>query len=252
MTVTINSLTIGNLQALPVAYDEVNVRQGIAVRAWDFDGILKSADAAAVSNAFETWQSVRNSEPDSLGSNSVGTTVAFTGYDGTRTWSAVACWFDSAPKIQRLGFRWRISFRLIDAAASLAASLAQKRISRQQDEGWSPDFGTLALGGVLLYLQSEKESRGQGPTVSTAATGTDLIEGPLRPVRIRDIKGFGSNSGRTDFDSLLSWYDSIVATRPAAGTWFPVSPPTAEPSVIVDGTGKAVRYMISMQLRYIE
>jgi hypothetical protein len=252
MTVTLDSLTIAGLQAKPVVYDDVNVRQGLAVRGWDFEGILKSSDAAAVSNAFETWLTTRTTETDSLLANAVGTTVAFTGYDGTRTWSAVACWWDGVPKIERTGGKWRVSFRLIDAAGSLAATLAGNRLSRERDEALSPTFSSITVGGVALTIVEEPEGRGEGPTVSTAATGTDLIEGPLRRVRIRNIKGYGPNSGRTDYDTLLAWYDSTVGTRPTSGTWYPISPPSAEPQVIVTGSGKTTRYLISMQLRYIE
>lgn len=251
MNVTIGALTIAGLQALPVAYDEVNIQQGLAVRGWDVTGILKSSDAAAISNAFETWLTTRKAETDSVLANAVGTTVAFTGYDGTRSWSAVACWWDGAPKIERLGGKWRVSFRLIEAAAALATQLLSEERNRQRGEAFSPTFSSITVGGVALTIISEPEGRGDGPSVTTAATGTDLIEGPLRPVWIRNIKGYGPNAGRADFDTLLAWYDTIIATRPASGTWFPISVPTAEPEGLVIGGAKTTRWVISLQLRYI-
>ncbi len=252
MTVTIDALTIGKLQARPVSYEEVNTRQGVAVRAWDIEGILSSADAAAVSNAFETWLAARITESDSLLTGTTGTTVAFTGNDGTRSWSNVATWWDAAPSIQRTGIRWRVTFRLVHAADALAALLRDQELSRERDDALAPTFSSITIGGVALTIVQEPEGRDEGPTVATAATGTDLIEGPLRRVRIRNIVGYGPNAGRTDFDTLLDWYDAAVASRPASGAWFPISPPTAELQVIVNGGVKTTRYLIKLQVRWFE
>jgi hypothetical protein len=251
MAVTIGSLTIDKLQALPVAYDELDIRQGIAVRAWNIDGLLNSADAAAVSNAFETWIATRAAETDSLLANATGTTVAFTGTDGARTWTNVATWWDAAPSIERRGIRWRVTFRLIDATASLAALRRSEERSRERGNALAPTFSSITVGTVVLTIISEAEGRADGPSVTTAATGTDLIEGPLRPVRVRNITGYGPNAGRADFDTLLTWYDTIIATRPAAGTWYPISPPTAEPEGLVVGGAKTTRWVINLQLRLI-
>lgn len=251
MAVTIGALTIDKLQARSVSYDEIDTRQGLAVRGWDIEGLLGPADAAAVSNAFEAWTATRDGEPDSLLAGSVGTTVAFTGTDGVRTWTAVACWWDAAPSIERRGTRLRVSFRLVDAAASLAALLLSEERSRERGDAFAPTFSSITVGGVALTIISEPEGRGEGPSVTTAATGTDLIEGPLRPVRIRNIVGYGPNAGRADFDTLLAWYDSIVTTRPTSGTWWPTSPPTAEPEGLVIAGAKTIRWVISLQLRLI-
>ena len=251
MAVTLGTLTLDRLQALPVAYDEIDTRQGLAVRAWDIDGLLSSADAAAVSNAFEAWAAIRDGEPDSLRSGSVGTTVAFSATDGARTWTNIPCWWDSAPAIERRGIRWRVTFRVIDAAASLAALLLSEERSRERGDAFAPTFSSITIGTVALTIISEAEGRGDGPSVSTAATGTDLIEGPLRPVRIRNITGYGPNAGRADFDTILAWYDNIIATRPAAGTWYPISAPTAEPEGLVVNGAKTTRWVISLQLRLI-
>ncbi len=118
-------------------------------------------------------------------------------------------------------------------------------------DAFAPTFSSITVGGVALTIISEPEGRGEGPSVTTAATGTDLIEGPLRPVRIRNIVGYGPNAGRADFDTLLAWYDSIVTTRPTSGTWWPTSPPTAEPEGLAVGGAKSSRWVISLQLRLI-
>ncbi len=252
MTVTIGALTIQKLAVVAAPYDEVDTRQGVAVRAWDIEGILDAPDAAAVSNSFETWLATRVTENDSLLAGTTGTTVAFTGAFGGRSWSNVATWWDAAPSVVPAGIKFRVSFRLVHAADALAALLRGEELSRERDDALAPTFSSITVGGVALTIVQEPEGRDEGPTVTTAATGTDLIEGPLRRVRIRNISGYGTNAGRTDFDTLLTWYDTTVATRPAAGTWFPISPPTAEPQVIVSGGVKSTRYLISLQLRYIE
>jgi hypothetical protein len=251
MAVTIGTLTIDKLQARSVAYDELDTRQGLAVRAWDIEGLLGPVDAAAISNAFEDWTATRDGEPDSLLAGSVGTTVLFTGSDGVRTWTDVPCWWDTAPAIERRGTRLRVSFRLIDAAASLAALLLSEERNRERGDALAPTFSSITVGGVALTIISEPEGRADGPSVTTAATGTDLIEGPLRAVRIRNIVGYGPNPGRTDFDTLLDWYDDIVTTRPTAGSWYPTSQPTAEPQGLVIAGAKTTRWVISLQLRLI-
>ena len=252
MSVTLNSSVFANLKALPVSYEAENIQQGIAVRAWEITGLVKASDAAAVSNLFEAWTATRKTEPDSLLSGTTGTTVAFSGAAGGRTWSSVACWFSGAPAIDPVGNVWRVSLTVIHAAEALEALLRSETLRRERENALLPAFGTITVGTVTLTLTQEPEGRGQGPTVTTAATGTDLLEGPLRPVRIRNITGYGPNPGRTDFDTLLAWYDAIVTTTPASGTWFPITPPTATAEVIVMAGAKVSRWVISLQLRLIE
>lgn len=252
MTVTVGALTVQKLAVVGGPYEEANTRQGVAAGAWDIEGILSSVDAAAVSNAFETWLATRVTENDSLLTGTTGTTVAFTGSFGGRSFSNVATWWDAAPSVVPVGNKFRVSFRLVHAAETLAALLRGEELSRERDDALAPTFSSITVGTVALTIVREPEGRDEGPTISTAATGTDLIEGPLRRVRVRNIVGYGPNAGRTDFDTLLAWYDTIIATRPAAGTWFPISPPTAEPQVIVNAGAKSTRYLISLQLRYIE
>jgi len=252
MSVTLNTSTFASLKALPISYEAENIQQGIVVRAWEITGLVKATDAASISNLFEGWVATRKTETDSLLSGSVGTTVAFSGSAGGRTWSTIACWFGGAPVIEPVGNIWRVSLTVIHAAEALDALLRSQTLTRERENAFAPTFTSITVGTVALTIIQEPEGRGTGPSVVTAATGTDLIEGPLRPVRIRNIVGYGPNTGRTDFDTLLAWYDTIVTTRPATGTWFPISPPTAEPQIIVVAGAKVGRWVISLQLRYIE
>jgi hypothetical protein len=252
MSVTLNASTYASLKALPISYQAENIEQGIVVRAWEITGLVKAVDAASISNLFEAWTATRKTEPDSLLSGTTGTTVAFTGAAGGRTWSTIACWFSGAPSIEPVGNVWRVSLTVVHAAEALEALLRSETLRRERENAFAPTFASITIGTVALTIIEEPEGRGTGPFVTTAATGTDLIEGPLRPVRIRNIVGYGPNAGRTDFDTLLSWYDTIVTTRPASGTWFPLSPPTAEPQVVVIAGAKVSRWVISLQLRYIE
>ena len=252
MSVTLNASTYASLKALPISYEAENIEQGIIVRAWEITGLVKATDAASISNLFEGWAATRKTETDSLLSGSTGTTVAFSGAAGGRTWSTIGCWFSGAPAIEPVGNVWRVSLTVIHAAEALEALLRSETLSRERQSAFEPTFGSITIGTVALTIIQEPEGRGPGPSVTTAATGTDLIEGPLRPVRIRNIVGYGPNAGRTDFDTLLAWYDTIVTTRPTPGTWFPLSPPTAEPQVIIVAGAKAGRWVISLQLRYIE
>ena len=46
--------------------------------------------------------------------------------------------------------------------------------------------------------------------------------------------------------ALQTWYEAIVQTTPAAGTYWPISPPEATGEVIIDGGAKATRYTVTM------
>lgn len=252
MTVTIGALTINALQSLPIGYEDVNVRQGIVVRAWDIDGIVEQEEAAAISNLYEAWYATRKTEPDTMETGTIGTTVAFTGDAGGRNWTAVACWFDKSPEFTRTGYRWRVSLRLVNAAEALAAHVADKKLTTDAEEATTLTFGTLTVGGVVLTLLEDPDARGDGPSVEIAATGTDIISGPVRSIRLRNIKGYGPNPGNTDYQTLLTWYDTQVANLPSYASWWPISPPTPSPEVITTSSGKVTRYIISFTLRYIE
>lgn len=251
MPVTLNNTAFAGLQALPISYQAESVTQGVAARAWEVQGLLNNVDAAALSNLFETWLATRKAENDSLLTGTAGTTVAFTGAAGGRSWSSIACWFDAPPAMDRAGMWWRVSFTVVHAAEAIEALLRGEELTRERADAFAPTFSSITVGTVALTILQEAEGRADGPSVTTAATGADLVEGPLRAARVRNIVGYGSGVGRADFDTLLTWFDTIVATRPAAGTWFPISPPTAAPSVIVDNGVKVSRWLISLQLRLI-
>lgn len=252
MAVTLDASTYNSLKSRAISYEAENIQQGIAVRAWEVTGFVEASDAASISNLFEAWIATRKTEPDSLLSGNVGTTVDFTGSAGGRSWTNVPCWFSGAPVLDPVGNVWQVSLTVIDAAQKLEADLRSQTLTRERENAFAPTFSSITIGTVPLTIIQEPEGRGQGPSVTTAATGTDLIKGPLRRVRIRNIVGYGPNAGRTDFDTLLDWYDTIVTTRPASGTWFPISPPTAEPQIVVIDGVKVGRWVISLQLRYIE
>ena len=111
-----------------------------------------------------------------------------------------------------------------------------------------PDLGTVTLGGTTIALAQPMETRSDGPQVALTAAGSSYITGPLAAHKTRQITGYISAGSYPD---VLSWYDSIISTRPSAGTWFPVSSPvaTAEPFLIAGV--KSTRYSVSLQLKRI-
>lgn len=246
------SVAIRRILKPPFNYLETNVEQGVVARAADVEALFLPDEWATLIGIYETWNTARLGESDAFLSGSVGTTVPFTATANGITWSNVACWFASAPQMSgQAGKYVRGSFTLVNAAQALAALLRGEELRRERDDGLTPTFGTLAVGGVTLTLLQEPEGRIEGPTITTAATGTDVPEGPLRPVRVRRIRGYSANPGRADYDTILAWYDATVAVRPAPGDWFPISISEPEVQLIVEGGAKFLRYIVSLELRLI-
>jgi hypothetical protein len=242
MAVTIGALTLDRLVVLPVAWDEVDVRNGVVAREWEFDGILKPADCAAVQSLFTAWVAARRTEAGPATGN-VGTTVAFTGAAAGQSWTAVPCWFSAAPVTPRIGAKFRCSFRLIDAAQAVAAELA----SQERERDGEQTYGTFTLSGVVLTLLEQPEGFADVPSVERTAAGTDMIKGPLGARDTMAIRGATTDAGA--WAAIKSWYRARVAGTGTPGTWYPVSAPQMkEERISVNGV-LTTRYLIDLDLR---
>lgn len=242
MAVTLDGLTIDRLVVLPPTWDEVDVRNGIVASEWEIDGLLQPADCAAVQALFAGWAAARAAERGPA-TGTIGTTVAFTGAAAGQSWTAVPCWFSAAPVTPRIGARHRCSFRLVDAAAAVAAELRARERERDSEQ----TFGTFTLAGVELTLLEQPEGFTPPPSVEPSAGGVDVIKGPLEARDLLAIRGFSTDAGA--WPAIQAWYRSRVAGTAAAGTWWPTSAPTMrEEEVPVDGA-LVTRYLIDVDLR---
>lgn len=245
MGVTIDELELSRLVVLPLAWDEVNVRNGIVAREWEFDGLLSAADAAAVQDLFANWAATRAGEAGPS-TGEIGTTVAFSGAAAGITWEEVPCWFSAAPTTPRIGGKYRCNFRLVDAEQAVAAEMAQ--LERAADE--ELDYGTFTIAGVELTLLEQPEGFSNGPSVDLSAAGTDVITGPLAVRDLLQIRGYTTDA--TAWTTIKTWYRSRVSTRlMAPGTWYPVSPPAMQMERRAEGGEPTVRYLIDVDLRRI-
>lgn len=108
-----------------------------------------------------------------------------------------------------------------------------------------PNFGSESLGSIALTLLKPAESRNSGPSVSLTATGNTFITGALGSLNAKDIEGYTTDLTAS---SLMSWYDSVVSTSPAPGTWFPATAPTIRAEkVLVEGL-VGTRYIVNVTL----
>jgi hypothetical protein len=108
-----------------------------------------------------------------------------------------------------------------------------------------PNFGTESVGPVELTLLKPSESRSAGPTVSLTTTGNTYITGALATLIAKDVEGYTTSLSAS---SLMSWYDSVVSTSPAPGTWFPSAAPTIRAEkVLVEGL-VGTRYIVNVTL----
>lgn len=239
-TVTIGSFTTSRLTAQPFGY-EGTARDGLTARTFRIAGLLTAAEWASLVGVYDTWRATRITDPDTLQSATVGTTVSLTlGSINGLSISALACWFADPPSGEQVGAYVQASVTLVDAAQALAVVLRQKEKAKDADK---PSLGTVTLGSAVVTLTRPMETRRDGPSVALTAAGTSYITGPLAAHKVRQIEGYISSGTYAD---LLSWWDGAIAAVPAAGSWFPVSEPSATVEIDVSGGVKTTRTNVSL------
>jgi hypothetical protein len=126
--------------------------------------------------------------------------------------------------------------------------LREQEIGTQVSDNDST-YGTLLVGGLTLNLTAEAPGFDGGPTMELGATGTHVIRGPLLATKVRRVQGWTHVSGADD--TIRSWYEGTIATTPAVGDWFPVTPPAVEQLPVIVAGGRVTRYLISLELRQV-
>ena len=244
MTVTIGAFTTNALLAQPYGYDGT-AKDGLTARKWSINGLLTATQWQNLLSVYNTWRDTRITDADTFSSASVGTTVALTANANGITASSLACWFNAAPTGEQVGQYIDAKIELIDANQSLAVLLRGKEKQRQATEAERPSFGTYTLGSATLTLTKAPDTYRDGPQLALTAAGTHHITGPFSATRVKDLEGTTDATGWTN---VRSWYETIIATAPAASTWYPVSEPTATGERIISSGAVTTRYTVSVTL----
>lgn len=241
MAITLGGLTFPSLMGQPVGYAAADVQRGFTARQYELSGLLRPADWVSLLTIFDSWQSSKAAEEPPERSQVVGATVAAAGTANGVAWNA-ACWFASAPSGEQRGAFVLASVTLVDAAQQLAVIL------RQQEDGqadWLPSYGTWTLGTVTLTLTRQPVAFDDGPTLKLSAAGAHYLEGPPGVTEVREIEGRTTAAG---WASIQTWYQSAVASTPAANAWFPVAPPTATAELRIVAGAEVAVYTVSARV----
>lgn len=244
MAITIGSTSFPTLTAQPFGYEETNTRAGQTARKWLIAGLLKPSEWLDLLDEYDAWRDIRIDDEPTEASNVIGTTVAFSGAGpGDQSWTNIDCWFITAPQAEQSGAYLSASVELIDATQALAVLL-----KTEEDEAASedlPDLGTITVGSTVLTLLKPVDAYATSPTMELTATGTHYIQGAPVPYSIKDIEGTTNVAG---WDAIRSWYEGQISATPGAGSYFPITSPTASAAnKIVEGV-TTVEYTVSIQL----
>lgn len=243
MAVTIESASFSSLTAQPFGYDDSDVRTGQTARKWSITGLMTPAEWLALLEVYDDWRDLRIEDQDSLISESIGTTVTFSGSGpGDQTWTNIECWFSSSPSASQSGSYLSVSVELVDATQALEVLLRQQELSSQED---LPNFGTITLGTTTLTLKKPVDSYGANPSMELTATGVHYITGPLVPFKVKDIEGITNLTG---WNNIRTWYESQISAVPASASWFPITSPSATAEKKIVNGVKVTQYTVTIQL----
>jgi hypothetical protein len=235
MTVTVGGLSFGNLVAQPLGYDGV-ARYGRTATAWRLQGLLTFAQWSLLQQTYKSWRDVRINDEDSRTSNSIGTTINFSGSAAGITWSNIPCWFSEAPSGESKGQYVQCDFTLIDAAEALEA------LQAESDDNFT--FGTFTYGAVLK-LRAPVETFAFVPQIQQTVSGSHYISGPNALTEAYVVEGETDSAG---WSSVLTRYSQDVAGTPVAGQYFPTAPPSASAEARIEAGVRSDIFIVSLSL----
>ena len=245
MSVTIGSATLSRLVAQPFGYEETNTRAGLTARKWLATGLCTPSEWADLLEVYEDWRDLRILEEEPLKSGVVGSTVSLTASANGMTYTAVPCWFITAPSGEQVGAYVQASVEVVDAAQALAVLLSEVL----KDEPDLPDLGTFTINGAVIKLTKPPETYQDIPQMQLTAGGFSYLSGPLGATVVRDIEGTTDSAG---WVKIQQWFATTTASTPASGAYFPLSPPTASAAnkvvVINNAPTKYIEYSVALTL----
>lgn len=245
MSITVGELEITNLQELPFAHAGDSL-SGQTARRWPVKAILSPADWLTLDSIYTAWQAERFTDPDTMVSLDIGSTVLTSGAIYGMTWEDVPAWFSAPPVPSGAGGYVSVSFELVDATQQLAAMLRGEALSIEVADNEST-YGTYTLGTVALNLTGASDGFDDGPTMELAGTGTHVIRGPLLASKVKRIQGWTHTAGAAA--TIRTWYETQIATTPAVGAWWPVTPPVIEQTPVIVAGARVTRYLVSLDLK---
>lgn len=242
MSFTIGAFTYTgtNFVAQPFGYEETDTKAGLTARKIRLSALMSDADWASLIGYYNTWRDTRITDPDSKVANSIGTTVAVTFSANGITWTAVACWYLSAPQGEQVGAYVQVTTELVDATQALQVLQRQDVLTQSRYY-----FGTYVVGSTTLNLLSPPETYQDTPSLALTAAGSSYITGPLAATKVRQLEGDTDASG---WAAIQSWYETTIATAPGTNVWFPVSAPTATAEAQIVSGVRTDRYTVSLTL----
>jgi hypothetical protein len=249
-TVTIGGTTYSYLDTQPTGYKETDTEKGYTARKWKLSGFLTQAEWTGMVSAYDSWRNARINDPDSVATETVGTTVSFSTTEPPA--ASAACWYTKAPEATREGTLWNASLELVHAAEALAVALKQKDKEKEEEvkDQDRVDLGTytIQISGrpdVVLTLTAVPNAFQDAPQLNLTAQGTHYLSGPTGITNVREIAGY---TDRTGWENLRYWYTEITKAAPARDSWFPTTPPKASAeNIVVEGL-KAIRYNVTLTL----
>jgi hypothetical protein len=244
MSVSVGSVTFTRLTAQPFGYDETDTRRGFTAKKWLITGLMTPAEYVSLIGVYDNWRNSKITEDDPVVSNSVGTTVAFSG-DGpdSLSWSNVPCWFSTAPQGEQTGAYISCSVELVHAGEALAVLIASQDTTGGGGDD-PPDLGTITINGAVLTLRKPPETFQAVPGLELTGGGVSYITGTKKAVEVQDIEGETNQAG---WALVRSWFQSTIESTPAVGSWYPISVPTASAEKrIVSGSPTTI-YTVSIQ-----
>ena len=250
MSITIDTLTIKALKQLPFSHSG-DALKGRTARTWPVQAVLTPADWLALNEIYLDWRDLRISDPDTLLSASIGTTVNCSGSFHGMSWSNVPAWFTQAPQPTAIGAMVGVSFELIDANQQLAVLLKEReKDENSKNEEDQAIFGNYTLGTVIINLTETPDTDKDGPTIELAGTGTHVIRGPLTTTKVKQIRGWTEATGADA--TIRTWYRNIITTTPAKDSWYPVTVPDITWKPTIKNGVRITRYEVSVELAQIK
>jgi hypothetical protein len=243
MTFTIGSFSCNFLTSQPLSYDG-DARKGLTAPQFRLNGLLTPTEWQDLIGVYDTWRDARIQDPDSVTSNSIGSTVNFSGSANGLTWSAIPCWFTDAPSGEQIGAYIQASVSLVDAAKSLEALQKEPILASARYT-----FGSFNVGSTQLQLLKPPQTFQDTPTLALTATGTSYITGPLTATRVLQLEGYTDATGWAD---ILTWYETTIATTPATDDLFPIEPPSATAEGQIINGVRTDLYTVSVTLGQVK